>query len=80
MDHRLLTAALHLRLHLQRTRGTATPRPPDTDKLHDPVYANCYAVEVANRFAALDDVNEMDDLWNQITSPLTPVAMDVLGP
>ena len=61
-DHRLFTAALHLRPHLQRIRGTATPRPPDTDKLHDPFYANRYAVEVANRFAALDNINEISGI------------------
>lgn len=64
-DHRLLTAALHLRPHRLRTRGTATPRLPDA-KLHNPANANRYAVEVANRFAALDDVNEKDDLWHQL--------------
>ena len=79
-DYRFLAASLHLRPHRQHPRGTANPRPPDIEKLHTPTYDGCYAVEVANRFSALDHTEDMEDIWKQITNTLTPAAVAVLGP
>ena len=77
-DHRLLVATIHLRLR-RTTRLQPRNRPFDASKLREPQHAHRYAVEVRNRFDALDEPQCMEDDWEQLRSTLTPAASDLLG-
>ena len=77
-DHRMLSTTLHL--HLLRSRPTSKrSQLPDTDKLHLPHFAQQYSIKVANRFETLNEAENLDEAWQQITSTMVPIAVETLG-
>jgi len=71
-DHYLVVAKLKMKL----SREQAEPRRP---KLKQPEVETAFDVEVHNRFAILESVDSVEDIWSQFKTTIVAAAEKLVG-
>ena len=76
-DHVLVWA--RLKLSLKTKKKTSKRSKFDVEKLKQPRVVEQFKVSVANRFAVLEEVEDINQLWNKVRDGLKEAASEVLG-
>ena len=76
-DHNLVTAKI--RIKLTRVKRSQATRPFALPALKDPEIADCYRIEVSNRFAALQDSENLIEQWEAFQEVVKDSADTIVG-
>uniref|UniRef100_A0A7I5E8S3 Reverse transcriptase domain-containing protein n=1 Tax=Haemonchus contortus TaxID=6289 RepID=A0A7I5E8S3_HAECO len=76
-DHYMVRAVVKLKL--KKIRSTPFARPFAVEKLKDPNLASRLALEMRNRFDALEEITNLEDEWTAIRDTIKVCAEEVVG-
>ena len=78
-DHELLRCKLRIKLKKHKVLTEVSRKRFDTTKLQRPEIRKAFSVELKNRFQCLDELEDVETFWHEITKCYKETATDMIG-